>query len=75
MARTKKAEATEVVEAAEAAPAPAPAPAAPAAAAFGDYLVQWTIKVNGRRYESGETIALAPDAAAPFLASGAITTK
>ena len=38
----------------------------------GGFVVQWGIKVDGERYKAGDTVSLSDEAAAPFLASGAI---
>ncbi len=38
----------------------------------GRYLVQWDVKVNGQRYQAGDSVDLNADDAARFLASGAV---
>lgn len=44
----------------------------PAEAAGGAFVVQWDIKVDGKRYAAGDTVNLGADDAARFLASGAV---
>jgi uncharacterized OB-fold protein len=44
------------------------------AAATG-YVVQWAIKLDGKRYAIGDHIDISDSQAAPFVASGAITAK
>jgi hypothetical protein len=39
------------------------------------YVLQWAIKTGGVRYAIGDVVTLTADQAAPFLASGAITSK
>jgi uncharacterized OB-fold protein len=46
----------------------------PAAAATG-YVVQWAIKLDGKRYAIGDHIDISDSQAAPFVASGAIKAK
>lgn len=46
----------------------------PAAAATG-YVVQWAIKLDGKRYAIGDQIDISDSQAAPFVASGAIKAK
>lgn len=38
----------------------------------GAFVVQWDIKVDGKRYTAGDTVNLGADDAARFLASGAV---
>lgn len=38
----------------------------------GAFVVQWDIKVDGKRYAAGDTVNLNADDAARFLASGAV---
>lgn len=40
-----------------------------------DYVAVWNVKTGGNRYAPGDVLTLTPEAAAPFLASGAITLK
>lgn len=39
------------------------------------YVVQWAIKLDGKRYAIGDQIDISDSQAAPFVASGAIKAK
>jgi hypothetical protein len=43
--------------------------------AAGGYVVQWAIKLDGKRYGIGDSVDMTAEQAAPFLASGAVTAK
>ena len=40
-----------------------------------EYVAVWNVKTGGNRYAPGDVLTLTPEAAAPFLASGASTLK
>ncbi len=61
---------TEIEQADQADPADTSEPAA-----AGGYVVQWPIKLDGKRYGIGDEVDMTADQAAPFLASGAIAAK
>lgn len=56
-------------------PAEPDEPVEQAQADAGGYVVQWAIKLDGKRYGIGDDVQMTEEQAAPFLASGAIKAK